>query len=63
MELAKDRIPNLRGLKHSSRELWNAHACSLIDNSRLQVLNGTDNVSLSHCLMCSTLLLILTIAP
>ena len=45
--MAKDRIPNLRGLKHSSKELPNAHGCLLIDNGRLQVLNGTDNVSLT----------------
>ena len=45
MEMAKDRIPNLKGLKHSSKELPNAHGCKLIDNGRFQVLNGTDNVS------------------
>lgn len=47
MEMAKDRIPNLKGLKHSSKELPNAHGCKLIDNGRFQVLNGTDNQYLS----------------
>lgn len=42
MKMAKDRIPNLKGLKHSSKELPNAHGCSLIDNGHFQVLSGTD---------------------
>ena len=42
MKLAKERIPTLVGLKHSSKQLFNAHACSLIDNGRLQVLDGSN---------------------
>ncbi|XP_048763893.2 N-acetylneuraminate lyase-like isoform X2 [Ostrea edulis] len=40
--LAKDRIPNLVGLKHSSKELNNAYNCTLVDPNRFQVLMGTD---------------------
>lgn len=42
LRLAKDRIPNLCGLKHSSRELPSAHSCSLVDRDRFQVLIGSD---------------------
>ncbi|XP_060077756.1 N-acetylneuraminate lyase-like [Ylistrum balloti] len=42
LRLAKDRIPTLCGLKHSSRELTSAHNCSLVDKDRFQVLMGTD---------------------
>ena len=42
MKLAKERIPTLVGLKHSSKQLFNAHACSLIDNGQLQVLDGSN---------------------
>ncbi|KAK3090737.1 hypothetical protein FSP39_014195, partial [Pinctada imbricata] len=42
LRLAKDRIPNLCGLKHSSRELPNAFDCKLVDK-KFQVLMGTDN--------------------
>ena len=53
MEMAKDRIPTLRGLKYSSKELPTAHACSLIDNGRLQVLDGS-NVGLNDKWRSST---------
>ena len=49
MRMAKDRIPNLCGIKHSSKDLPNAHGCKLIDDGKLQVLNGTDNVSHKEC--------------
>ncbi|XP_033753879.1 N-acetylneuraminate lyase-like isoform X2 [Pecten maximus] len=42
LRLAKDKIPNLCGLKHSSRELPSAHNCSLVDKDRFQVLIGSD---------------------
>ncbi|OWF37508.1 N-acetylneuraminate lyase B-like [Mizuhopecten yessoensis] len=42
LSLAKDRIPTLCGLKHSSRELTSAHSCNLVDKDRFQVLMGTD---------------------
>ena len=44
LQQAKDKIPNLVGIKHSSRELPNAYNCTLVDPERFQVLMGTDSV-------------------
>lgn len=46
LKRARDKIPNLVGIKHSSRELNNAHNCTLVDPNRFQVLMGTDSVSM-----------------
>lgn len=58
--MAEKRIPNFVGIKHSSRELTNAHKCVLLNPKRLQVLIGSDVVCMnqvflptSHCL-CRT---------
>ncbi|XP_061182524.1 N-acetylneuraminate lyase-like [Saccostrea echinata] len=48
LSLAKERIPNLVGLKHSSRELPNAYNCTLVDPKRFQVLMGTDSQFLPY---------------
>jgi dihydrodipicolinate synthase/N-acetylneuraminate lyase len=58
LTLAKDRIPNLVGLKHSSKELNNAYNCTLVDPDRFQVLMGTDAVSF-HTIHTARLLRIL----
>lgn len=49
LELAEDKIPNLVGLKHSSRELPNAHRCMLLNPKKFQVMIGSD-VQLLSCL-------------
>jgi dihydrodipicolinate synthase/N-acetylneuraminate lyase len=43
LELAEDKIPNLVGLKHSSRELPNAHRCMLLNPKKFQVMIGSDD--------------------
>ncbi|OWF37509.1 N-acetylneuraminate lyase-like [Mizuhopecten yessoensis] len=42
LRLAKDKIPTLCGLKHSSKELTSAHSCMMVDKDRFQVMCGTD---------------------
>ncbi|XP_061182523.1 N-acetylneuraminate lyase-like [Saccostrea echinata] len=46
--LAKDKIPNLVGLKYSSGELPDAYNCTLVDPKRFQVLIGTDSQFLPY---------------
>nr|XP_011424453.2 N-acetylneuraminate lyase-like isoform X2 [Crassostrea gigas] len=48
LKRARDKIPNLVGIKHSSRELNNAHNCTLVDPNRFQVLMGTDSQFLPY---------------
>ncbi|KAK3581811.1 hypothetical protein CHS0354_028818 [Potamilus streckersoni] len=50
LKLAKERIPTLCGLKHSSREMPSAHGCTLVEEGKYQVLFGTDVQYLS-CLV------------
>ncbi|XP_063447734.1 N-acetylneuraminate lyase-like isoform X2 [Mytilus trossulus] len=42
LELAESKIPNLVGLKHSSRELPNAHRCLMVNPKKFQVMIGSD---------------------
>ncbi|VDH96028.1 N-acetylneuraminate lyase [Mytilus galloprovincialis] len=42
LELAESKIPNLVGLKHSSRELPNAHRCMMVNPKKFQVMIGSD---------------------
>ncbi|XP_022317864.2 N-acetylneuraminate lyase-like isoform X2 [Crassostrea virginica] len=48
LQQARDKIPNLVGIKHSSRELPNAYNCTLVDPERFQVLMGTDSQFLPY---------------
>lgn len=43
---AKDRVPNLVGVKHTSKEVRKVYNSSLVDSSRFQVLMGTEAVSI-----------------
>lgn len=47
LELAKDKIPTLRGGKISSRELPTLQDCMAVANGRYQVMIGTDEVMLA----------------
>lgn len=42
LQLAKDKMPNLCGVKYSSRDLYIANQCAMVDGGRYQVLMGTD---------------------
>lgn len=42
LQLAKDKMPNLCGVKYSSRDLFIANQCAMVDGGRYQVLMGTD---------------------
>lgn len=44
LQRAKDRIPNLVGVKHTSKEVRKVYNSSLVDSSRFQVLMGTEAV-------------------
>eukprot|EP00105_Crassostrea_gigas_P009484 XP_011424454.1 PREDICTED: N-acetylneuraminate lyase-like [Crassostrea gigas] len=42
LQRAKDRVPNLVGVKHTSKEVRKVYNSSLVDPSRFQVLMGTE---------------------
>lgn len=47
LQRAKDRIPNLVGVKHTSKEVRKVYNSSLVDSSRFQVLMGTESVRMN----------------
>lgn len=47
LKRAKDRIPNLVGVKHTSKEVRKVYNSSLVDSSRFQVLMGTESVRMN----------------
>lgn len=47
LQRAKDRIPNLVGVKHTSKEVRKVYNSSLVDPSRFQVLMGTEAVRMN----------------
>lgn len=48
LQRAKDRIPNLVGVKHTSKEVRKVYNSSLVDSSRFQVLMGTESEFLPY---------------
>lgn len=48
LKRAKDRIPNLVGVKHTSKEVRKVYNSSLVDSSRFQVLMGTESEFLPY---------------
>lgn len=47
LQRAKDRVPNLVGVKHTSKEVRKVYNSSLVDPSRFQVLMGTEAVRMN----------------
>ena len=46
LRLAKDKIPNLRGCKHTSPSLSDMHRCLVDHGDQFDIIMGTDEVSL-----------------
>lgn len=44
LQRARGRVPNLVGVKHTSKEVRKVYNSSLVDPSRFQVLMGTEAV-------------------
>lgn len=47
LQRAKDRVPNLVGVKHTSKEMRKVYNSTLVDPSRFQVLMGTEAVRMN----------------